>query len=111
MWLMLQQPAPDDYVIATGESHSVREVLDIAFATVGLYWDEYVKIDSRIDRPSEVDHLSGDPSKASAVLGWKPSMSFKELVEMMVAADCEKAELERASAAHRGTTTVSGAAQ
>ncbi|HEY0712330.1 MAG TPA: GDP-mannose 4,6-dehydratase [Polyangia bacterium] len=87
MWLMLQQPEPDDYVIATGESHSVREVLDVAFGTLGLDWQPYVEIDNRYFRPTEVDHLRGDASRARAKLGWKPKVTFKGLIEMMVRAD------------------------
>jgi GDPmannose 4,6-dehydratase len=89
MWLMLQQDKPDDYVVATGESHSVREVLDIAFGALGIDWNKHVEIDPRYFRPTEVDHLHGDPSKAKRVLGWKPKVSFKALIEMMVKADEE----------------------
>jgi GDPmannose 4,6-dehydratase len=87
MWLMLQQDAPDDYVIATGESHSVRECLEVAFGTLGLDWKRHVEIDPRYFRPTEVDHLHGDASKARAKLGWKPKVHFRELIEMMVVAD------------------------
>ncbi|CAN5367735.1 GDP-mannose 4,6-dehydratase [soil metagenome] len=87
MWLMLQQDKADDYVIATGESHSVRELLDVAFGTLGLDWKPYVEIDPRYFRPTEVDHLHGDASKAREQLGWKPKVAFKELIEMMVRAD------------------------
>jgi GDPmannose 4,6-dehydratase len=87
MWLMLQQDAPDDYVIATGESHSVREVLEIAFGELGLPWQPYVEFDPRYLRPTEVDHLHGDPSRARARLGWKPTVTFTELIQMMVRAD------------------------
>jgi GDPmannose 4,6-dehydratase len=87
MWLMLQQDAPDDYVIATGESHSVRDCLDVAFGTLGLDWKPYVEIDQRYFRPTEVDHLHGDASKARAKLGWAPRVGFRELIEMMVRAD------------------------
>ena len=87
MWLMLQQDKPDDFVIATGESHSVRELLDIAFAHVDLDWQKHVEIDPRYYRPAEVDHLCGDPSKARRVLGWAPRVSFPQLVTMMVDAD------------------------
>ncbi|MEP6860017.1 MAG: GDP-mannose 4,6-dehydratase [Deltaproteobacteria bacterium] len=89
MWMMLQQDKPDDYVIATGESHSVRELLDVAFGTLGLDWKPYVEIDPRYFRPTEVDHLHGDASKAREKLGWKPKMTFKGLIEMMVRADEE----------------------
>jgi len=87
MWLMLQQDACDDFVIATGVSHTVREVLDIAFGTLDLDWTKYVEIDSRYFRPTEVDHLEGDPTKAERLLGWKPSVHFEELIELMVRAD------------------------
>jgi GDPmannose 4,6-dehydratase len=87
MWLMLQQEQPDDYVIATGESHAVREVLDVAFGTLGLDWKPHVEIDPRYYRPTEVDHLLGDASKAREKLGWQPRVRFKELIEMMVRAD------------------------
>jgi GDPmannose 4,6-dehydratase len=87
MWLMLQQDKPDDYVIATGESHTIREVLDIAFGALGLAWADYVEIDARYFRPTEVDHLQGDAAKARAALGWRPKVAFRELIEMMVHAD------------------------
>ncbi len=84
MWLMLQQEQPDDYVIATGETHSIRELLDVAFRHVGLDYKEYVVIDSKFIRPAEVDFLCGDASKAKKVLGWKPKISFEQLIKMMV---------------------------
>ncbi len=87
MWLMLQQKAPDDYVIATGENHTVREFCEIAFGHVGLSWKKYVKIDSSLFRPAEVNTLCGNPAKARRKLGWKPEVSFPELVRMMVDAD------------------------
>ena len=87
MWRMLQQPTPDDYVVATGESHSVEELVDIAFGVVGLDWRKHVEEDPALFRPAEVDHLVGDPGKALRVLGWRPTVSFRELVEMMVRAD------------------------
>jgi len=87
MWLMLQQPAADDYVIATGEAHSVRELCEVAFARVGLDWRRYVVVDKTYVRPAEVDHLIGDAAKAHRVLGWMPKVSFRNLVEMMVDAD------------------------
>lgn len=95
MWLMLQQEEPDDYVIATGESHSVREFLELAFAQVNLDWREYVEQDPRYLRPTEVHHLCGDASKARAKLGWRPKVSFRELVRMMVEHDLELARQER----------------
>jgi GDPmannose 4,6-dehydratase len=87
MWLMLQQDAPDDYVIATGETHSVREFLEEAFAYAGLDWQRHVEINPRYFRPTEVDLLIGDPSKARAKLGWKPTTGFRDLVRLMVDAD------------------------
>ena len=88
MWLMLQRDDPDDYVIATGETHTVRELLDIAFKAVGVDdWSSYVETDDRFLRPAEVDILTGDATKARETLGWQPQMSFRELVETMVAAD------------------------
>jgi GDPmannose 4,6-dehydratase len=87
MWMMLQADEPDDYVVATGEKHSVREALDAAFAHAGLDPDEHVEIDSRYFRPSEVDSLLGDASKAREKLGWEPKVRFRELIELMVDAD------------------------
>lgn len=95
MWLMLQQSAPDDYVIATGETHSVREFVEEAFAHVGLKWTDYVKMDPRYLRPSEVDLLIGNASKAQQILNWKPKVKFKELVQLMVDADLKLAERDR----------------
>ena len=89
MWLMLQQDQPDDFVIATGETHSIREMCEVAFAHVGLDYEKYVTRDERFYRPAEVDLLIGDPSKAGSTLGWEPSVSFTELVHMMVDADLE----------------------
>jgi GDPmannose 4,6-dehydratase len=90
MWLMLQQDEPSDYVVATGEPHSVREFATIAFERVGLDWQRYVTVDPRFLRPAEVDQLVGDASKARAELGWEPRTSFRELVELMVDADLER---------------------
>jgi GDPmannose 4,6-dehydratase len=87
MWQMLQQSQPDDYVIATGQSHSVRQLVETAFGHAGLDWQKYVRIDPTLLRPAEVDHLIGDASKAHRVLGWKPSVTFERLVGMMVDAD------------------------
>lgn len=87
MWLMLQQENPDDYVIATGETHSVKEFLLESFSHAGLDWEKYVAIDPRYFRPAEVDLLIGDPSKAKKQLGWEPKVTFKELVKIMVDAD------------------------
>ncbi|OKH28127.1 GDP-mannose 4,6-dehydratase [Chroogloeocystis siderophila] len=87
MWLMLQQPEPDDYVVATGETHSVREFLDLAFGYVNLNWQDYVEFDDRYLRPAEVELLIGDPTKAKQKLGWQPSVTFEQLVALMVEAD------------------------
>ena len=87
MWMMLQQPSPDNYVVATGETHSIREMCEEAFGYLELDWQEYVKQDPRFMRPAEVDLLVGDASKARRVLGWEPQVSFRELVRMMVDAD------------------------
>jgi len=89
MWLMLQQPQPDDYVIATGETHSVRELCQEAFGYLDLDWEKYVVVDPTLLRPAEVDHLVGDASKAGRVLGWEPTVTFRELVRMMVDADLQ----------------------
>ena len=87
MWLMLQQEQPDDYVIATGTAHSVRDLVEAAFTHVGLDWNKYVGTDPRFIRPAEVDLLVGDPSKAKKELGWEPAVDFKQLIAMMVDAD------------------------
>jgi len=92
MWKMLQVDEPEDFVIATGETHSVREAVEIAFARVNLDADEHLEIDPKYYRPSEVDVLLGDASKAKEKLGWEPKVRFQELVELMVGADV--AELE-----------------
>jgi GDPmannose 4,6-dehydratase len=91
MWRILQQDRPDDYVIATGETHSVREFCQEAFACVGLDWQEFVKVDPKYFRPAEVDLLLGDASKARSVLDWTPRVTFKELARLMVEADLEMA--------------------
>ncbi|MGH7370020.1 MAG: GDP-mannose 4,6-dehydratase [Candidatus Methylomirabilaceae bacterium] len=90
MWLMLQQDTPDDYVIATGETHSVRELVEIAFVRAGLDWRQHVVEDQDLKRPAEVDVLQGDYSKAKRVLGWQPKVGFRELIEMMVDADLRR---------------------
>lgn len=95
MWLMLQQDVPDDYVIATGETHSVREFLELAFRHVGLNWEDYVEIDPRYFRPAEVDLLLGDASKARGAFGWTPKTSFQELVALMVDSDVRLLEENR----------------
>jgi GDPmannose 4,6-dehydratase len=90
MWLMLQQNRPDDYVIASGVSHSVEELVDVAFAHAGLDWRKYVRLDPKLIRPAEVEHLIGDSTKARAQLGWAPSVDFDGLIKMMVDADLER---------------------
>jgi len=97
MWQMLQQDEPDDYVIATGNTHSVREMVGIAFGHVGLDYRDHVKTDETMLRPAEVDHLVGDPSKAREAFGWEPQVGFRELIEMMVDADMELVERETKS--------------
>src|SRR3954462_8424045 len=102
MWTMLQQERPDDYVVATGETHSVREFLELAFSHLGLDWRDFVEFDARYTRPSEVDVLLGDPSKARQVLGWEAEVSFPELVEMMVEHDLELARREKYARGYAG---------
>ncbi|PYU09400.1 MAG: GDP-mannose 4,6-dehydratase [Acidobacteria bacterium] len=89
MWIMLQQAEPDDYVLATGKMHSVRELLEFAFGAVGLHWEKHVEIDPKLLRPAEVDCLCGNASKAREKLGWEPEVTFEELIKMMVEADLE----------------------
>jgi GDPmannose 4,6-dehydratase len=102
MWMMLQQERADDYVIATGISHSVRELVEVAFDRVSLDWRKHVRLDPKLLRPAEVEHLIGDSSKARARLGWEPKVDFHELITMMVDAD-----LERVGKAPRLTDHVS----
>ena len=92
MWMMLQQDQPDDYVVGTNETHSVKEFCQVAFDRAGLDWEKYVKYDARYERPAEVDLLIGDPAKAKKQLGWEPKVRFKELVQIMVDADVEMLE-------------------
>lgn len=95
MWLMLQQPVADDFVIATGKTHTIRDLLDVAFARIGITdWSDYVSYDKQYERPAEVDLLIGDASKAKEKLGWEPTVQFKELIEMMVDADLALQEQE-----------------
>jgi GDPmannose 4,6-dehydratase len=103
MWLMLQQPKAEDYVIATGETHSVREFLDEVFGHLELDWKQYVEVDPRYFRPAEVDLLLGDASKARKQLGWTPKVTFKALAKMMVDADMKLAKRERLMADHQQT--------
>ena len=90
MWLMLQQPTPKDFVVATGESHTVRELLELAFGCVGLNWQDHVIVDPGLLRPAEVDYLCGDPTRAMQILGWRPKVSFRGLIEMMVQEDLRR---------------------
>jgi GDPmannose 4,6-dehydratase len=94
MWLMLQQDSPDDYVISTGETHSVRDFCDLAFSSVGLDYRDHVVADSELYRPAEVDLLIGNSAKAKAELGWSSRTSFQELVQLMVEADCRAQGIE-----------------
>lgn len=94
MWLMMQQDAPDDYVVATGETHSVEKLLNLAFSSVDLDWKQYTVQDERFMRPAEVDLLVGDPTKAGQKLGWEPQISFEQLVQMMVEADLKLLKAE-----------------
>src|SRR6266404_2143578 len=89
MWMILQQPEPHDFVLATGKTHSIRELLEVAFRAVGLDWQKYVEIDPKLIRPAEVDVLCGDATKAREKLGWQPEVGFEELIKMMVEADLE----------------------
>ena len=103
MWRMLQHDTPDDYVVATGETHPVKEFVEAVFGQVGLDWQEYVETDPRYYRPAEVDLLLGDPTKAREELGWRPEVDFQGLVEMMVSHDWELAKEERVLKEHRET--------
>jgi len=105
MWTMLQQPQADDYVIATGISHSVKDLVEVAFGHAGLEWQQYVRVDPGLLRPAEVDHLIGDASKAKRVLGWQPNVTFEALIQMMVDEDIKRlsarSHAAAAAAAHR----------
>src|SRR4051794_357276 len=102
MWLMLQQETPDDYIVATGETHSVREFLEVAFGALDLDYRDFVEFDTRYTRPSEVDVLLGDASKAEKVLGWKPEVDFTGLVNMMIDHDLELARREKFAQGYTG---------
>ena len=108
MWLMLQQSDPDDFVVATGETHSVRDLCALAFSHVDLEWSDHVRVDDALARPAEVDHLVGDSSKAATVLGWKPDVSFDSLIRMMVDADMERIaeDLRHGRAHHRSPIDI-----
>jgi GDPmannose 4,6-dehydratase len=103
MWLMLQQDCPDDYVVASGVAHSVRDLVEVAFGHIGLDWRDYVQTDPKLLRPAEVDHLIGDATKARTELGWQPSVDFRGLVEMMVDADLARLKTAPGALAHRVT--------
>ena len=105
MWLMLQQDQPDDYVVATGAAHSVRDCLEIAFDHAGLSVDDHVEIDPALLRPAEVEHLVGDASKARQLLGWEPKVSFEQLIRMMVDADQALLRHELGTLCRRDTRT------
>ena len=94
MWLMLQQDQPDDYVVGTGQTHSVRELCQVAFGHLSLGYEDYVKSDSRFMRPADVDLLVSDPSKARAQLGWEPATAFEDLIAVMVEADLKRLQAE-----------------
>jgi GDPmannose 4,6-dehydratase len=100
MWMILQQPEPDDFVLATGKTHSIRELLEVAFGVVGLDWRKHVEIDPKLIRPAEVDFLRGDAAKAREKLGWQPEVGFEELIKMMVEADLEAVQRAEASFAN-----------
>jgi len=108
MWMILQQPEPDDYVLATGKMHSVRDLLEVAFGAVGLKWQDYVEIDPKLIRPAEVDFLRGDAAKAREKLGWEPEVTFEELIKMMVETDLKAVQgAERATRSQPQGTAVS----
>ncbi len=100
---MLQQPSPNDFVIATGVSHSVRQLIEIAFGRVGLDWQRYVRVDSSLLRPAEVEHLLGDSNKARSELGWTPQVNFTQLIEMMVDADLARLSESRPAIGEKAT--------
>src|SRR5262249_22126462 len=95
MWMMVQQDQPDDFVIASGKSHSVRQLIQIAFAHANLDWERHVRVDPALLRPAEGEHLPGDSTRARRVLGWEPEVDFEGLVEMMVDADIERLSSHR----------------
>jgi GDPmannose 4,6-dehydratase len=111
MWMMLQQPEADDYVIATGESHSVREFLDAAAEHAGVDWKKHVESDARYLRPTEVDYLEGDASKARAKLGWRHKVGFREMVALMVEHDLELARQEQTLARAGHKVVIRGMSQ
>jgi len=110
MWLMLQHDQPDDYVVATGEAHSVRNFLEESFGLAGLDWEKYVHFDPRYVCPAEVDYLMGDPTKAKTVLGWQPKICFQELVRLMYVHDLDLARREKILQDYGNTTEINGSA-
>ena len=104
MWLMLQQDQAEDYVVATGISHSVRDLVEVAFGHVGLDWRKHVQLDPKLLRPAEVEHLIGDSTKARARLGWEPTVDFRGLIQMMVDADLERLKMTPQVADRLSTT-------
>src|SRR5882724_6400670 len=109
MWLILQQPEPDDFVLATGETHSIRELLQVAFDAAGLDWKQHVECDPKLMRPAEVEYLCGDASKARQKLGWRPRLGFAELIQLMVQTDLEALQISEAAALshHNGNGRLS----
>jgi GDPmannose 4,6-dehydratase len=106
MWVMLQQDQPDDYVVATNETHTVKEFIQETFGLLNLDWEQHVNYDARYERPAEVELLIGDPAKAKRQLGWEPKVKFKELVKIMTEADLELAKREAQIAALPGTSSA-----
>ncbi len=103
MWLMLQQDKPDDFVVATGETYSIRELLELAFSYLDLDYHDFVEFDTRYTRPSEVDVLQGDATKAREVLGWRPEVDFRGLIKMMIEHDRELARREKYNNSYRSS--------
>jgi GDPmannose 4,6-dehydratase len=111
MWMILQQSEPDDYVLATGQVHSVRDLLDVAFTAAGLDWHDHVEIDPKLIRPAEVDHLCGDAAKAHDKLGWAPRTSFEEMIAMMVEADLAQLQKTASNALSKPIVRYAGSEQ
>jgi GDPmannose 4,6-dehydratase len=110
MWMVLQHDRPDDFVISTGDMHTVREFVDIAFAMVGRDWREHIEFDPRYLRPTEVDELQGDASKAARELGWRPRTSFRELIRLMLESDLQEAGVDSDAAFAHGTEPAGASA-
>lgn len=111
MWMILQQSEPDDYVLATGQVHSVRDLLDVAFTAAGLDWRDHVEIDPKLIRPAEVDHLCGDAAKAREKLGWAPRISFEEMIAMMVEADLAQLQKAESNALSKPVVRYAGSSE